>query len=329
MKPKVNTKPRPNILVAVNQSPAQWLIALQSEGCRLGLSELLAYRQLRTLRANQLRTVPARGRGGNSLSKLKGRGMEFDEVRHYQSGDDIRAIDWRVTARTGQAHTKLFREEKERPIFFFIDFGPSMLFGSELLFKSVQAAHICAALAWQAAYRGDRIGGLVFNQDRHAETKPQGRDKGVLRFLHQLVEVHQGARPGVELAPFASNLKRLRQLVKTGAQVYLISDFHQLDKSMLSDLRAISQHNAMQAILLTDPLELQLPRSAEPAAVQAVDKDFVREFWLGDQRTNTLYQQQAGDWLATRIDLLAQARIATTVLDASKPLALQWSELQR
>lgn len=310
------------------QTSTEWLNALQSSGHSLCLDELLAYRQLRTVKLGRQNRLPARGRGGSSLSKLKGRGMEFDEVRHYQSGDDIRAIDWRVTARTGKAHTKLFREEKERPLFFFVDLGPSMQFGSQLLFKSVQAAHVCAALAWQAAYRGDRIGGLVFNQRRHVEAKPLGRDKGVLRFLHHVTELNNEVGPMPVAGTFASNLKRLRQVVKTGAQVYLLSDFHQLNESMISDLRALSQHNAVQAILLSDPLEHELPQ-VQTTRVQAVDEDFTREFWLGDKRTNAIYKQQSSAWLDKRVQLLAQARISTTSIDASQPLSLQWQELQR
>lgn len=308
------------------------LQSMHCDGHQLSLTELLHYRHYRTLGTGKKYRVPARGRGGNQLSKTKGRGMEFDEVRHYQSGDDIRAIDWRVTARTGHTHTKLYREEKERPVFFFVDVSPSMYFGSRLLFKSVQAAHIAAAQAWQAAYRGDRVAGLVFNQHQHFEVKPMGRDKGVLRFVHQLVQAHQHSGQSDSLSGttelFNTNLQRLRHLVKTGAQVVLISDFHHLAESSLRDLRAISQHNAVRAVIVQDPMELQLP-DVSATRVQAVDDDFVREFWLGDKRTNALYAQQAGDWLQTRKDLLKQARISTCEIDASLPLSAQWAELSR
>lgn len=314
------------------QSVPDWLRLLHTNGYELELEELLQYRHHRALSATRKLRMPARGRGGNQLSKIKGRGMEFDEVRHYQSGDDIRAIDWRVTARTGQTHTKLYREEKERPVFFLVDLSPSMFFGSRLLFKSVQAAHVAAALAWQAAYRGDRVGGLVFNQQQHFEVKPMGRDKGVLRFLHPLVQGHQQqTQPASRTASndmINNNLQRMRHLVKTGAQVYIISDFHHLADSALRDLRAISRHNAVQAILIQDPLEQALP-DVSATKVQAVDDDFVRDFWLGDKRTNALYAQQAEDWFQQRKALLQQARIHTSTVSASLPLPLQWEALNR
>ena len=127
---------------------------------------------------------------GNYLARSKGRGMEFDEVRHYQNGDDIRAIDWRVTARTGKTHTKLFKEEVERPVLIATDLSENMLFGSQLLFKSVQAAHLASLVAWHAKSRGDRVGGIVFNQHYHAELKPRSRLQGVLHYLHILSQVH-------------------------------------------------------------------------------------------------------------------------------------------
>ncbi|MGX5914523.1 DUF58 domain-containing protein [Aliidiomarina sp. Khilg15.8] len=312
-----------------DQSPAQWLQALQSNGSSLTLPELLQYRRYRALKARSPRRLPAHGRAGSTLSKFKGRGMEFDEVRHYQNGDDIRAIDWRVTARTGQAHTKLFREEKERPVFILADLSSTMLLGSELLLKSVQAAHAAAAIAWQSAYRGDRVGGLVCNDQGHREMKPMTRDKGVLRYLHLLTESHAQAqqRPASSMS-LLSNLQRLRQLVKTGAEVYIISDFQNLSDDHLAPLRAISLHNQVQAILVQDPLEQRLP-DVSPTPVVATDGEFECSFWLGNSSTNKEYQERAQTWTQRRVDLLKQAKVPCFHLDAARPLALQWQELGR
>jgi len=160
-----------------------------SDGLNLTLKELLYYQQQRKSRAVQ---GMAKGMlAGPYRSLIKGRGMEFDEVRHYQAGDDVRAIDWRVTARTGSTHTKVFKEEKERPVLLLVDFSDSMIFGSQLLLKSVQAAHLAAQLAWQAKQRGDRIGAVIFNQHQHQELRPKGRSSGVLALIHQLQQLHQ------------------------------------------------------------------------------------------------------------------------------------------
>jgi hypothetical protein len=135
------------------------------------------------LRHDQIRS----GQSGAYLSKLKGRGMEFDEARLYQPGDDIRTIDWRVTARTGKTHTKVFREERERPVFISVDYRPTMAFATRGVFKSVQAAKLAALLAWAAQQHGDRIGGQIFTDFACQELKPQNGKHAVLRFLNALV----------------------------------------------------------------------------------------------------------------------------------------------
>ena len=121
--------------------------------------------------------------GGAYLSSFKGRGMEFDESRIYQAGDDIRNMDWRVTARTGEAHTKVFREERERPVLLWLDLNPSMMFATRNRFKSVIATELAALIAWGAAKNNDRLGGLIFSSDEHIEIKPRRGKAAVLDFI--------------------------------------------------------------------------------------------------------------------------------------------------
>jgi uncharacterized protein (DUF58 family) len=121
---------------------------------------------------------------GGYLSHFKGRGMEFDEARLYQHGDDIRSIDWKVTARTGKTHTKLFREEREKPVFISVDNRPAMQFATRGVFKSVQALKLAALLAWAAHHQGDRIGGQIFSSAGCQELKPQNGKHAVLHFLN-------------------------------------------------------------------------------------------------------------------------------------------------
>ena len=178
----------------LNQNSEQSLLAiLFTNGIDLSMQELLQY-QSKSRLIDLVGKKNIHGKqAGNYLSRSKGRGMEFDEVRHYQIGDDVRAIDWRVTARTGKTHTKLFREEIERPVLVVTDLSQNMHFGSKLLFKSVQAAHVAALVAWHAKNRGDRVGGLVFNQDVHKELKPRSRQQGVLHYLHTLKQVNNAS----------------------------------------------------------------------------------------------------------------------------------------
>jgi uncharacterized protein with von Willebrand factor type A (vWA) domain len=189
--------------------------------------------------------------------------MEFAEVRHYQAGDDVRTIDWSVTARTGKAHTKLFHEEKERPVFILLDLSDSMIFGSQFVFKSVQACHLASLLSWQAKQRGDRLGGIVFNQQQVAELRPYGRSKGLMRFLHQtqLLCVKQPFKEGDNQQSLLLQLKRLSRLVQTGSQIHLISDFSQLDESCKKLLTLINRHNQINAWQISDPLEQLLPKN--------------------------------------------------------------------
>ena len=133
---------------------------------------------------------------GPNKSNFRGRGIDFEEVRNYQPGDDIRSIDWRVTARTGTAHTKLFREERERPVLVAVDQRSSMFFGSSHCFKSVLAAQLASLLAWSALDAGDRVGGLVFNDASHREIRPRRSRKTVLALLSQISAVQSHAAPG-------------------------------------------------------------------------------------------------------------------------------------
>ncbi|ABM04519.1 hypothetical protein DUF58 [Psychromonas ingrahamii 37] len=247
-----------------NDSPYQ-------TGIDVSLSELLCYKKQAKIQLRPANSAAYKPLSGNYLAKIKGRGMEFAEVRHYQAGDDIRSIDWSVTARTGKAHTKLFQEEKERPVFILLDLSDSMIFGSQFVFKSVQACHLAALLSWQAKQRNDRLGGIVFNQQQVAELKPTGRNTGLMAFLHQSAQLCASRPFKAELQSQSQSqsqsllvqLKRLSYLVQTGSQVHLISDFSQLDEQCQKLISQIRRHNQINAWQVSDPLELALPNSVQ------------------------------------------------------------------
>lgn len=199
---------------------------------------------------------------GNYLSAFKGRGMEFDEARPYQPGDDIRSIDWRVTARTGKTHTKLYREERERPVLLWVDYRRSMFFGTQNYFKSVLAAKTAALLAWSAAQHGDRLGGLVFSENLHQELRPQRGKSGTLHFIKMLSE--HPAWDDYQQTPHdevsgAQALHRLRRVARPGSLIFLISDFRYLDETAESSLAQLSRHNDVVMLFINDPLEAHLP----------------------------------------------------------------------
>jgi len=254
----------------------QWLAQLHCDGSNVELKQLLRYqRHTQLFDLNPAQTIQSK-LAGSYLAKSKGRGMEFDEVRHYQTGDDVRTIDWRVTARTGKVHTKLFREEKERPVFILTDLNHSMQFGSTLLLKSVQAAHLAALIAWHVKKSGDKLGGLLFHQQQIRELKPAGRSVAVLRYLHQLIELQQqslqwvkqqiqqptATLPETKTIDLATALGQLRRLARPGSLLFIISDFQQLDATCLRHLQALRLHNEIRICQISDPLEQQLPAHA-------------------------------------------------------------------
>ena len=216
------------------------LIDLAKPAANLNLHRL-------TIRAQQ---------SGSYVSAFKGRGMEFDETRLYQPGDDIRSIDWRVTARTGKTHTKLFREEREKPVFISVDNRPSMQFATRGVFKSVQAKKLAALLAWVANHQGDRIGGQVFSQSACQELKPQNGTHSVLHFLNALVVTDTTTADKVDLA---KALSRLAQHARPGSLVYIISDFRGINDQAENYLLKLSEHCDVVLVFIYDPLEKALP----------------------------------------------------------------------
>ena len=237
-----------------------------ADGITAELAELIALQ--RYAQAGFSRPASNALRAGDCLSKLRGRGMDFAEVRNYQAGDEIRHMEWRVTARTGRPHIKLYQEERERPIIILMDFNPSMYFGTRLAFKSVVAARLAAILAWTAIKQGDRVGGLLFSASTHNEFTPRGRKAGVLPFLaalshytSQFSEQHllpQGRSLSVAL-------QRVRRVVKPGSTLVLLSDFYNMDKDSERHLSRLRSHNNVLAYHLCDPLELSPPKPQQYA----------------------------------------------------------------
>jgi len=203
---------------------------------------------------------------GDFRSPFKGRGMEFDESRPYQPGDDIRNIDWRVTARTGKTHTKLFREERERPVYLWTDLRAAMFFATRGKFKSVIASHIACLLAWSAAYHGDRVGGLVFSETAHHELKPYRGKTGVLRFINKLVEHPSWQNPcntQSDRMTFNRQLARLWRITRPGSMIFLISDFRNLNDISENQIIRLSKHNDIVLIYIRDSLEETLPAAGQ------------------------------------------------------------------
>jgi len=211
---------------------------------------------LDVLRVNSLQT-------GAYVSHFRGRGMEFDESRPYQPGDDPRSIDWRVTARSTTAYTKLFREERERPVLVVVDLRSNMHFATRGCFKSVNASRAAALLAWAAHHRGDRLGGLIFGDTTHRELKPRLGRRAALRFVHELVGHSDWQRGESDAASsnhaLAQAMSALRRVARPGSLVVVISDFAGFSRSAQSYLSSVARHNEVLAVFINDPMERDLP----------------------------------------------------------------------
>lgn len=200
---------------------------------------------------------------GRHASKLRGRGLDFEEVRLYVPGDDVRNIDWRVTARTGTTHSKVFNEERERPAFLIADQTAMMFFGSRERVKSVTAAQVAALSAFYILKRGDRVGGIIFNEEDHRFIAPK-RSKAHVQFLLQsLAEMNQ-LLPQRRLlranTPFLNDiLRRACSIVTHDFVVTVISDFSLIDDETRQHLRSLSFHNDVMLVHITDPLDARLP----------------------------------------------------------------------
>jgi uncharacterized protein (DUF58 family) len=202
---------------------------------------------------------------GALRSPLRGRGLEFEEVRAYQAGDDVRAIDWRVTARSGRPYTKLFREERERPVLLLVDQRQPMFFGSRRCFKSVLAAHLAALLAWSALQRGDRVGGLLIGNDERRDLRPRHTRRALLHWLDTLAQFNRRLQRDTRLAGNPAEslqvaLEELHRIARPGSAIFLISDFSGADRAdTLRPLRLLARHCDVRALWVSDLLERELP----------------------------------------------------------------------
>jgi uncharacterized protein (DUF58 family) len=205
----------------------------------------------------------SRPQSGLHHSRFRGRGMEFSEVRMYQPGDDVRSIDWRVTARRQKPHTKLFNEERERPLLIVCDQSQSQFFGSHLTFKSVRAAETAALFAWTALDHNDRVGGIVYSEKGHQEVKPSRNRKSIMRLLNGISEFNQAlniTEPKTEPSfHFNDALVETIRLTKPGTLLVIISDFRHINEDSEKLLTKLAKHNELLMLRTSDPIEQQLP----------------------------------------------------------------------
>lgn len=230
-------------------------------GVRVNLAELIEMRH--RVREVQLFSTPAKRSPliGLHHSKLRGRGVDFDQVRVYQAGDDVRTIDWRVTARTQEPHTKLFHEERERPTYILVEQSQRLFFGSGLMFKSVLAAQAASLIGWAALGHNDRIGGLVFGDQEQHEIKPRRSKQSLLQLLNRLARANQALPSDGQASrdSFGLALRRAREVLRPGSLAVIICDERTLGDSSEQQLNLLARHTDILLLPISDPLDHALP----------------------------------------------------------------------
>lgn len=243
-------------------------ISIEPQGPYTELNSLLLCRLAARNLALPERLPVRNAAAGRSRTRLRGRGMEFSEIRQYQPGDDVRSIDWRVTARAQKPYTKLYSEERQRSVFLLVDQRAGMFFGSQQCFKSVYAAQLAALLGWMAAQNGDRVGAMIAHHQGTEDIRPRGSQHAMLALINRLhARNHQLQSPAP--APAETGILQLLadcvQALKPGATLLLISDCADWSPECQKYLALLARHCDIMLIHLFDPLEQQLPAQANLA----------------------------------------------------------------
>ncbi|MGA7439996.1 MAG: DUF58 domain-containing protein [Luteibacter sp.] len=276
----------------------------------VALPELLALRS-RVMRAPPPPVVSRAPRSGQRPGRLHGRGMDYAESRVYQAGDDVRRMDWRLTARSGVAHTKLFQEEREGRLLVLLDTNASMRFGTRTRFKSVQAARVAAMAAWYAMRGGDRVGVLAFGGQRHL-LRPQGGPRGALAVCGALA-TWDAMSPGSDESLSAA-LQRAGRLMHGASRVLLVSDGFAVDDAAHGRMLGLVGKAEVRIMTVADPLEMaEPPPGRYPFSHQGVHYDIA----LHGERQRAEFARALGDGRHRLAALASQLGLRHRMLDTS------------
>ena len=250
---------------------------------------------------------------GTHASRLRGRGLNFDELRNYLPGDDIRAMDWKASLRTGKPHVRIYTEERDRPAFLVVDQRRGMFFGSQVRMKSLVAAELGALTAWRALAQGDRVGALVFNDEEVRVTRPERSRRNVLRILHDIVDMNRKLVPGPS-NPLMLNqvLERLLRLASHDSLIAIIGDFAGADPRSRQLATLMARHNDVIAALVYDPLERTLPQRGNLVFAEG---DRRLEFAATDSAMRGSFEKEFIDRVARTKQLLLQRSIPCLEID--------------
>jgi len=238
---------------------------------------------------------------GRHASKLRGRGLNFEELRNYLPGDDTRNIDWKVTARTRTPYVRVYTEEKDRTVWLLIDQRVGMFFGSKERMKSVVAAEVAAISAWRVLSVGDRVGALVFNDSDISVIPPHRSRERVMQILKQVVEKNQALNAAADSKPDAGKLnevlKQVGILARHDCLVCLITDGDGINTDTRKYISRLSEHNDVLTAFIFDPLERDMPAAGR---LRFADGEGQLEADTSDKKLRRAFQsefEQRLEWM--------------------------------
>ena len=280
------------------------------DGVKPTLAELVA------LRATAQRRPPARrGRhnvAGPAQSSARGRGMEYAESREYVAGDDVRHIDWRLTARSGRTHTKLFQAERERLTLIVADTSPALYFGTRVRYKSVQAARAAAVAVWAAVRDGDRVA-ILRGSRQEAPVPPASGARGALRVLDALVRWY--SRPPIDDTGLTAALDNATRLLRPGSRLIVLADPRSIAAIPEARWPALAMHHEVVVLLLTDALEIEPPQAMLPFSLG----DHRVELDLANATQRQLWQEEFGRPIESALENLPRRGVQVYSLQGDAP----------
>ncbi len=258
----------------------------------------------KTIRQIEIRSnrLVNEGLGGKYQSTFKGRGMEFSEVREYQPGDDIRAIDWNVTARQKKPFVKVFTEEREMTVIFLIDMSASLFFGSLNQTKASLAAEIVSVLAFSAIKNNDRVGMLTFTDKIEKIITPKKGKNNILRMVDELLSFEpEGIKTSISVG-----LKAINEIWRKKAVVFLVSDFKDINYSR--DLKLAAKRHDLICIDITDPREFNIPKIG---LVDFYDSEYDKVFTIDSSNRNMMgkYYKKMAEFNLSKLEIFKKSNV--------------------
>lgn len=264
---------------------------------------------------------------GKNSSKLRGRGLNFEELRHYRPGDDIRSMDWKVTQRTGKPHIKVFTEERERNVFLAIDQRMTMFFGSSNKMKSVIAAELAALIAWKISDSGDRIGAVIYNDEKTKVIPAKRGQQHVVNLLaevlkknHQLSIDNTAQYDTDDSDSYNKMLATLNKVSSHDGLIILIGDGHGFNDLSVDYIKQLRQHNEVIACHISDPLELELPQM--PQMIVSDGRQQI-QFSSDNKKIQQNYQAEITRQLESYVKAAKKYRIPLIEIDTIEPVERQ------